>query len=159
MLQGLSFFQCCHKSGVKSAVLHWVNTDQSESRHFYLNHLSSRPPKLSLSHTFVSSSLAAPLCCAPRRCQHRGGRGSDLAHIPHTCNEENKSFGVIPDLQLFRHTHKLIYLNGRGHDRKYTKLMTVTLNVIQKKIMYSVRPCIVFTANGIPSDPLSVPQT
>lgn len=57
----------------------------------------------------------------------------DLAHIPHTCNEENKSFGVIPDLQLFRHTHKLIYLNGRGHDRKYTKLMTVTLNVIQKK--------------------------
>lgn len=83
----------------------------------------------------------------------------DLARIPHACNEENKSFGVTPDLQLFRHPHKLIYLNGRVHDRKYTKLMTVTPNVTQKKKMYSVRPCIVFTANVIPSDPLSVPQT
>jgi len=28
----------------------------------------------------------------------------DFAYIPQTCNEENKPFGVIPDLQLFRHT-------------------------------------------------------
>ena len=53
----------------------------------------------------------------------------DFAYIPHTYNEENKSFGVIPDLQFFTDTYKLIYLNVSIYDRKYTKLMTVTLSV------------------------------
>lgn len=57
----------------------------------------------------------------------------DFAYIPHIRNEENNSFGVIPDLQLFR--HKLIYLNVSVYDRKYTKLMTVTLGVMQKKCL------------------------
>lgn len=58
----------------------------------------------------------------------------------------------IPDLQLFRHAHKLIFLNDRAYDRKYTKLMTVALSAIQKKI-HSVRPCIVFTTNYNPIRP------
>ena len=41
----------------------------------------------------------------------------DFAYIPHTRNEENKSFGVIPDLQLFKDTHKLIHLNVSVYDK------------------------------------------
>lgn len=49
----------------------------------------------------------------------------------YSCNEENKSFGVIPDLQLFTDTQVLIYLNASVYDRKCTELMTVTLTVKQ----------------------------